>query len=173
MQKAGVPRPSWPRFRYRTDRTWDDQMGYLCAQAYWGVGWVSHRRIAMKMKLKSLFVLVVALLGSIAQRSEAVTLGWDASPDPTVTGYKLYYGAGTRNYTNSINTGTATTGVVSGLVSGVTYYFAATAYAASGAESDYSAEVSYTAPAAPNTPPTISALANQTINKNLSTPAIP
>src|SRR4051812_38405976 len=100
-------------------------MGYECAEAYWGIGWISHRQIAMKMKLRSLFVLVVALLGSIAQRGEAVTLAWDATQDPTVTGYKLYYGAGTRNYTNSINTGTATTGVVSGLVSGVTYYFAA------------------------------------------------
>ncbi|HLH54530.1 MAG TPA: hypothetical protein VKY92_13020, partial [Verrucomicrobiae bacterium] len=58
----------------------------------------------------------------------------------------IYYGPGTRNYTNMVPVGSANSVSVSNLVSGTTYYFAATSYTLAGLESDYSAEALYTAP---------------------------
>ncbi len=78
----------------------------------------------------------------------SVTLAWDPSPGIDIAGYRLYYGPLSRNYTNVIDTGTATTGAVPGLTAGTSYYFAVTAYTVAGLESDYSAEISYT-PAPP------------------------
>ena len=74
----------------------------------------------------------------------SVTLAWDPSaPATDVAGYFIYYGAGTRNYTNLVDVGLGTNGVVSNLVAGTTYYFAMTAYTSSGLESDYSSEVTW------------------------------
>jgi hypothetical protein len=72
-----------------------------------------------------------------------LTLTWDPSPSPEVVGYHLYYGAESGNYTNSIVLSNVTTATVSGLLSGVTYYFALTAVGSDGQESDFSNEVSY------------------------------
>ena len=66
--------------------------------------------------------------------------------DPDVTGYKLYYGPISGNYTQSIDVGNVTTYIVSNLASGNTYYFAATGHDATGNESGYSNEVSTTLP---------------------------
>src|SRR5579872_5721768 len=79
----------------------------------------------------------------LATPGQAVTLSWDTSTDPTVTGYNVYYGNSSRGYTNLVPAGTLTTAIVSNLASGATYYFAATTYNAAGLESDFSAEVSY------------------------------
>ena len=76
----------------------------------------------------------------------SVTLAWDPSTDPTVTGYNVYYGGASGTYTNEICAGNATNVTISGLVQGATYYFAATTYAASGMESPFSSEVSYLVP---------------------------
>jgi hypothetical protein len=78
---------------------------------------------------------------------QSVTLAWNASSDVTVTGYKIYYGVASRTYTNQINAGNATSAIISGLVAGVTYYFAATAYDNLGQESGYSPEIIYSVPA--------------------------
>jgi hypothetical protein len=51
--------------------------------------------------------------------------------------------------------GNATTGTVTGLVGGVTYFFAVTAVATNGAESAYSSEVSYTPPLPTRSAPAI------------------
>ena len=75
--------------------------------------------------------------------SYSVTMAWGTSPSPGVTGYRLYYGGVSGNYANSVVLGNVTTSVVSGLASGVTYYFAVTAYNASGQESPLSKEISY------------------------------
>jgi Fibronectin type III domain len=72
-----------------------------------------------------------------------VTLAWDRNPDSRVTGYRVYYGATSRSYTNSIVTGNVTTNTVSGLASGVTYFFAITANTADGLESDFSNEIRF------------------------------
>ncbi len=74
----------------------------------------------------------------------SVTLAWDAStPGTNVAGYTIYYGASPGNYTNQVEVGLATAGVVSNLVAGRTYYFAVTAYSSEGLESDYSSEVAW------------------------------
>ena len=75
---------------------------------------------------------------------QAVTLAWNPSvPSTNVAGYFLYYGGATGSYTNQLNIGLGTNAVVSNLVAGTTYYFAATAYTSSGLESDYSDEVAW------------------------------
>jgi hypothetical protein len=73
---------------------------------------------------------------------QSVTLAWDPSvPSTNVAGYFVYYGVSTGSYTNKVDIGMGTSGVVSNLVAGTTYYFATTAYTASGLESDFSSEV--------------------------------
>lgn len=73
-----------------------------------------------------------------------VRLTWDASPDASVTGYRLYNGVVSGIYTNSVTVGNSLTGTISNLFVGTTYYFVATAYTASGVESLPSNEVIYT-----------------------------
>lgn len=85
----------------------------------------------------------------------SVTLAWDQSPDPTVVGYAVYYGVSSRNYTNRIDVGDAFTVTIS-IQPETTYFFAVTDYNIGGLESDYSAEVVYTSPAAAPVPARIS-----------------
>lgn len=73
-----------------------------------------------------------------------VTLAWDASPDPAVSGYRLYQGLASRNYSLVYDAGFNTNLTVSALQVGTVYYFAATAYDTNGLESDFSAELVYT-----------------------------
>ncbi len=75
--------------------------------------------------------------------SAQVTLTWDASTDSNTAGYKVHYGNSSRSYQAVIDVGMTTTCTISNLPAGTTYYFAATDYNASGAESAYSNEVSY------------------------------
>ena len=81
-----------------------------------------------------------------------VTVGWDPSDDPELSGYKLYYGTASRSYSFSVATGTQTTSEVTGLNEGTTYYFAATVTTTAGVESDFSSEIAYTAPACTSPP---------------------
>lgn len=101
----------------------------------------------------ALFVLALAVS---ARGQSSVTLAWDASPDSSIAGYRLYEGAASRTYTNVIDVGNATTVIVSNLVAGDTYYFAVTAYDTNALESDYSGEVIYTVPLPTNNAPIIS-----------------
>jgi hypothetical protein len=97
--------------------------------------------------LTSLFLaMVCGCSGAVVGTNQVVNvrLTWDKSPDPSVTGYKLYWGVSTANYTNRIDVGTNIVGTVSNLIASTTYYFAATAYNAPGLESAYSNEVNYT-----------------------------
>lgn len=71
----------------------------------------------------------------------SATLMWPASTDPSVTGYKVYYGTASGNYTHSIDVGLATSATISNLIAGTRYYFAAKAYNASGVESPPSNEI--------------------------------
>lgn len=95
-------------------------------------------------------LLLLALLHSPSQAFSVtlpslytVGLGWNASSDPGITGYRIYSGTTSGNYTASIAVGNVTTNLVTGLSSGVTYYFAVTAIGATGLESGLSSEVSY------------------------------
>jgi hypothetical protein len=99
--------------------------------------------------------LGIIALAPYARGQSAVTLAWDPSPGGAAAGYRLYDGPASRTYTNIIDVGNATTGTVSNLVAGVTYFFAVTAYDRNGLESDFSSEVSFTVPLPTNSPPAI------------------
>ena len=69
--------------------------------------------------LMPFLLLVLTALGlfwctSLAAAA-SVTLAWDASAAPELTGYKLYYGYASRSYRLSVNVGQATTAALSGL----------------------------------------------------------
>ena len=71
-------------------------------------------------------------------------LSWTKSADPTVTGYRVYYGVVPHSYAQKLGNGTLTaqtTYTQAGLQTGVTYYFSVTAIGAGNAESAYSEEV--------------------------------
>ena len=78
---------------------------------------------------------------------QSATLAWYPGVSSTnVAGYFIYYGASSGSYTNQVDVGLATNGVVSNLAAGTTYYFATTAYTASGLESDLSNEAVWQCP---------------------------
>ncbi|MGH7953509.1 MAG: fibronectin type III domain-containing protein [Limisphaerales bacterium] len=97
-----------------------------------------------KRLAKFLAGLLAVAVFSAAIDAYGVTITWDPNSDGNVTGYRLYYGIASHSYANRIDVGNATTTTISNLTSGVTYYFAATAYNSSGLESDFSTEVTYT-----------------------------
>ncbi len=75
-----------------------------------------------------------------------VTLEWDPNTEEDLSGYKMYWGYASIDYTFSTDVGNQNTYTVTGLIPGMTYYFAVTAYNTEGFESDYSNEVVYTVP---------------------------
>ncbi|MFN8008609.1 MAG: dockerin type I domain-containing protein [Terriglobia bacterium] len=70
--------------------------------------------------------------------AQNVTLSWNPNTESNLAGYKIYFGTSSANLSSSINVGNVTTYTVTGLTFGTTYYFAATAYNASGSESGFS-----------------------------------
>jgi hypothetical protein len=64
-----------------------------------------------------------------------VALAWDASADPSVTGYRLHYGTVRRSYTRHIDVGNVTAATVSLPLSAPVCYFVVTAYNSAGLES--------------------------------------
>ncbi len=98
-----------------------------------------------KLGITGCLIFGAALL---ATGANSVTLAWDPSPGQDIASYKIYFGPASGVYTNTIDVGNATNATITSLVSGVTYYFAATATDTSGLESEFSNEVSYTVPAA-------------------------
>jgi hypothetical protein len=70
-----------------------------------------------------------------------VTLAWDANPEPSVQGYRVYYGKASGSYASVFDAGNRTDCVITGLDPGATYFFACTAYSATGDESDFSGEI--------------------------------
>jgi Divergent InlB B-repeat domain len=133
-------------------------------------GW---RRIVLAL----LFLSCVVFATPPSFAAQSVSLGWDPSPDANVAGYNVYYGPASRSYTNLLVAGNATSIIISGLVGGATYYFAATAYDVTGTESDYSNEVFYSVPttnsASTNAPPFIIGLPNLSITANSATTNMP
>jgi hypothetical protein len=85
------------------------------------------------------WIALLLTLGCCAARG-ALLLAWDRSSSSTVVGYKIYYGVQPTVYTNSIMVGNVLTSQVTSLKRGVYYYFAVTAYAEAGKESDFSNE---------------------------------
>ena len=82
---------------------------------------------------------------------------WTKSGDPSVTGYRVYFGTHPRSqaaYTDSVEAGNSSQAQTCGLVQG-TYYFAVRAYTGVGVMSAYSSEASLSARGVDNTEPSI------------------
>jgi hypothetical protein len=110
------------------------------------------RLIVMYFLRRFLLCLMLCRAGwgffeSPAKASISLNVMWSASSDTNVTGYKVYYGTVSQQYTNVVVAGNVTNTSVPGIESGNTYYFAATSYNAAGWESSYSPEISYIVPA--------------------------
>ena len=95
------------------------------------------------------------------------TLAWDPNTESDLAGYKIHFGTASGNYTVHTDVHNVTSYTVTGLTAGQTYYFAVSAYDASGNESGYSNEVSYSIPGdngAPSTPATPSGASSAPVN---------
>ncbi len=77
-----------------------------------------------------------------------VRLGWSPSPSPEVTGYNVYYGYYSGQYSGRLEAGNVTDVRVAGLTTNVVYYFMVAAHDDFGLESIPSNEVSYSVPLA-------------------------
>ena len=85
--------------------------------------------------------------------TESITLSWIPSTATNVAGYKIYAGTVSHHYTITNVFARVTTGTVSNIVPGITYFFAATSYDSAGHQSAFSTEVpfTYTVPGMPAT----------------------
>jgi hypothetical protein len=75
--------------------------------------------------------------------SLSANLIWNTSTNPAVTGYNIYFGGASQQYTNSIAVGNATNAVISGLHENTPYFFAAKAHDGNGNESAFSNEAAF------------------------------
>ena len=115
--------------------------------------------------------LLIALLISVWARAEQVTLAWDANTETDLAGYRVHYGTASGSYTTSVDVHKVTTSSIGTLTAGQTYYFAVTAYDASGNESGYSNQVSYSVAAAngaPLTPATPTGASGALVNASIA-----
>lgn len=87
--------------------------------------------------------LLAAGLPSSISASVSANLAWTASADPSVTGYNIYYGSASRQYTNMVTVDAVTNATIPGLNENTTYYFAAKAHNSTGNESDFSNEAAF------------------------------
>ena len=126
------------------------------------------------------YACIFSIVTVTAGQARDITLQWDASTDPAVTGYKLYYnadsantplnGTGAAQGASPYNTKKVTTATLTGLDPNRPYYFAVTAYNASGTESSYSNVVNVSETAAP-TVSISSPASNATISGTVSVTA--
>src|SRR3989441_2535680 len=115
------------------------------------------RTLAGQLRRALFVACVLTVLCSLApavSSAAQVTLAWDPNTETDLAGYKLYYGLSSGSYPSSVDVGNLTSYTLSGLLEGQSYYFAATAYNLSLAESGFSNEVSKAL--ADVTPPTVS-----------------
>jgi hypothetical protein len=118
----------------------EQTVGRIDGVMSWSSGFMGLTRVMGGILLPALLHNPVQAL-SVTPPSYSVALAWDRSPSPEVTGYRVYYGAASGNYTNSVVVGNVTSNTVPGLSSGVTYFFAVTSYDMNGLESTFSNEI--------------------------------
>jgi len=123
-----------------------------------------------------LFTICILLFAATLSQAASASFTWTANSE-SLTGYKIYYGTSSRNYSYVLDVGLPkvnngqTSASVDGLQEGQTYYFAATAYSTNG-ESDYSDEVKYTVPDSVASAPPVDNDSSAT-NSGTSTPTDP
>jgi hypothetical protein len=89
-----------------------------------------------------IFIFFVITLSTDPVRAGTATLTWDPNTEADLSGYRVYHGTESGNYSTIIDAGNVTEYTVNGLDDGKTYFFAVTAYDTSGNVSGYSNEVS-------------------------------
>ena len=142
---GGKERPSRGRTAWDVTVPMRQNFDQQAGRTTGALGWFSRIK-GLKLVLGG--ILFFVLLHNPVLATQSVAMAWNPSSGTNVMGYKVYYGVASRAYTSVIDVGNATNATISGLVEGVTYYFAATAYSILGLESQYSSEVSYTVPGA-------------------------
>jgi hypothetical protein len=105
------------------------------------------------VKLLIFLTICISLSHSSAQISFAasINLVWNANGESDLKGYKIYYRTSSGSYGDPLDVGKVTSFELSGLVEGVTYYIALTAYDTSFNESDKCEEASGVATEPTNT----------------------
>jgi hypothetical protein len=124
--------------------------------------------------VKTFWLKTIVLLASIftpffSYAAGSVALTWLPSSSPDVNGYYIYYGLNSGVYDHEISVGNATSVIISNLVEGATYYFAATSH--DGGESPFSNETTYTVPINPANPSatlTLPAMVNGQFSLNVA-----
>jgi hypothetical protein len=79
--------------------------------------------------------LKTSVCDAVPLRSFPIVIGWDASPDPGVKGYAVYYGPTNQPATNRMDIGRGQRITFTNLQADVNYAFYAVSYHANGAES--------------------------------------
>ena len=103
--------------------------------------------LSLRSLALSLF-FIFCLLNAATASAATIALSWDppaSNNDGTLytnlSGYKIYYGTSSGNYSQSIDVGNVVTYTLNNLTDNVTYYFATTAYNTSNIETPYSNEI--------------------------------
>lgn len=106
----------------------------------------------MRVIKQMFFILVFIISFTLPAFAQDVTLSWDPSPTPEVTGYNVYYKAGNMSFpfdgtdadqgASPVDVGDVLSTTLTGLADGVPYYFTVTAYDDSANQSTYSNIVS-------------------------------
>jgi hypothetical protein len=135
-------RPAWANFDTTTGRLWgtpSSQQGGTYANVVIGV---SDGNASSALAAFSI-VVTEPSQGSASLSWRAPTTNTDGSPLSDLAGFRVYYGSGSRSYSQilSVPSPSVTSVLVESLPAG-TWYFAVKAYTTSGVESDYSAEAS-------------------------------
>ena len=93
---------------------------------------------------RGLPLMLAVGLPHAAAAAVSANLTWIASSDPGVTGYDIYYGGASEQFTNQLSVGAVTNALIPGLAENTTYFFAAKAHDGAGNESDFSNETAFT-----------------------------
>ena len=103
--------------------------------------------------------------GLLVRAGQSATVAWEPSGDSNVVGYVLYHGVTGTSYLEITDVGNQTAVTLTNLLGGITNSFAVTAYNADHIESEPSVLLETNFPGA-YPPPTIAAVADQTIGTN-------
>ena len=88
-----------------------------------------------------LLLMSLPTMSALAQVGSSLTLAWNPDVSGYITGYNIYYGTSSRNYTHTNSVGNTNRVTIASLSIGTTYYFAVTAFDINHVESDYSDEI--------------------------------
>jgi hypothetical protein len=87
-------------------------------------------------------VALAQLAFALPALAGTISLSWNPASGTNLAGYRVYYGASSRTYTQSLNVGNTTSATVTGLADCTTWYLAVKAYNTAGTLStNYSSEV--------------------------------